>query len=173
MLYQSPQEIIIAEAQLHYLIFVRDDKKSKYVIQGIFGNIRDSETAVRIGLFADLIDVYGYSMNRIVFDSPIPDSVSHQSIDMLVYSDDEQKIPFIAIKCSKTISDEQLYKELNQIIAYARILRASYAVHADGEKRIIIAMQRLRIVAKRDPVYGKNSIKKAIVTDIPQSHEYT
>lgn len=155
MLYQSPQEIIIAEAQLHYLIFVRDDKKSKYVIQGIFGNIRDSETAVRIGLLADLIDVYGYSMNRIAFDAPIPDSVSHHSIDMIVYSDDEQKRPFIAIKCSQITSDEQLEKELDQIISHARILHVPYAIHATAERRVVIGLR-------------KKGIKVSILTDIPE-----
>ena len=157
MLYQLPQETIITDTDLGLLIFIRDDTIDKYSIHKIYKNPHNPHVAVRVAVLADLLEVYGYSLNRIVIDVPVDRHVSKQLVDIVVYSDDGQQKPCIVICCSGVNFGKHYHKELIHVIADAKRMGARYAVHESLKKRTVIAIERL----------DKDQTKETLIADIP------
>lgn len=162
MLYQLPQEIMVTgQQELGFVIFIRDGKIDKYSIQNIYKNPHNPQVALRVAMLADLLDVYGYSLNRIVFDVPIAPHKPKQSIDIVVYSDDALKKPFMAIIFSQVRSLKRSHKECACFITQSKKMGVEYAVYVYSGKRIIIAFSQS----------AQQSTKEIIIQDIPSCRQ--
>ncbi len=141
--YQILQEQIITgeELLLRQYLIIRETKKGKYSMQGIFGKINDPKEYVKVAVYVDLIDRLGYSVNQIEIDNVPPNS--EKLVDMIVYEDETKKRPYIVIECRKeNISDLDFEKEFKHAVDAARFLKASFAACIAGDRRGIVVIDQ-------------------------------
>jgi len=97
----KPTEEKIISRQNEYLelgqnrgYFMLDSNKIKYSASGKKYNFSDPEEKVRAEYYFDLIEKYNYPTGRIELEIEMPDRTPERYADIVVYKDDEKKIPF-------------------------------------------------------------------------------
>ena len=124
-------------------------------------NFKDPEEKVRAALFAQLIKDYDYQKNRIDLEVEVPRRIPSDRADIVVYEDDELKIPFLVIECKKDGISEAEYKQaIEQAFGNANSLRAKYAAVVAGTTRTVFD------VAGFQP--GER--EKNVIADIPKKY---
>lgn len=78
-----------------------NDKIAEKVKNNLTENYNDPEEKVRAEFWAELIYKYDYPANRIKVEVSVPDRVPTDRADIVVFSDDECKRPYIVVECKK------------------------------------------------------------------------
>ena len=124
-------------------------------------SFKNPEEKVRAAYLTELILDYKYPKNRIDFE--IKTKPDKDRIDIIVYSDDECKSPYLIVETKKDgISDNEFQEAIEQAFRYANYKRAPYAIVVAGITRTAFdasgfkADERQKNVISDIPVkYGK------------------
>jgi len=155
----QPDEYLKLGEQKGY--FVMEDKKIKYVAISKKYNFSNPEEKVRAEYYFDLIEKYNYPVKRIDTEVEMPDRTPERYADMVIYKDDDKKIPYIVVECKKDgITDAEFEQATKQAIANARILKAPFAICVAGNTRRAMETNK----------WNDKEPEKATITDIPISY---
>lgn len=127
-------------------------------------NYRDPEEKVRADFWADLIYKYEYPANRIKIEFAVPDRLSDNRADIVVFRDDDCERPYVMIECKRDgVTDAEFNQAVEQGIGNAaRVkLRADYAAVIAGSTR--------RVLDVTDH-FGAFEREKNIVADLPKTY---
>jgi type I restriction enzyme M protein len=120
------------------LAHIKEVRGVEYVVyptvrkQKIAGSA-NREERVRMSIYNELIETYGYPAKRIDIEFPVKirDDEQPRFADIVVFDDDEHKRPLIVVECKKpkrTDGERQGQR-------YATILRAVYVIWTNGTAR--------------------------------------
>lgn len=142
--YQSQKEKIVSNFKNYfslgqkkgYFIF---DKGKIYLTVGRNYNFSNPEEKVRMMYYFDLIKKYKYPADRIEFEIGVSDKTPNKYADIVVFTNDTQRKPYIAVECKgDDISDAEFEQAAKQAIANAWDLKALFAVCVAGNKYRVI-----------------------------------
>ncbi len=104
-------------------------------------DFRDPKEKSRLEFYFDLLEKYNYPIRRIEFDVAVS-QISHDYLaDIVVFRDNERKIPYIVVDCLKQeISDAEFEIGVKEAIIKAEAFGADYAVCASGNKKRMIKL---------------------------------
>jgi type I restriction enzyme M protein len=165
--YQQLEEKIISDSE-GYLkqgqqkgYFILDKVKIKYLASGKKYNSSNPEEKVRSKYYYDLIEKYNYPVKRIDFEIEMPSRTPQYYADIVIYKDDDKKIPYIVVECKKDgITDAEFEQATKQAIANARVLKAPFAICVAGNTRRAMETEK----------WNDKTPEKATITDIPISY---
>lgn len=124
-------------------------------------NFRDPEEKVRAVLFVQLIKDYEYQKSRIKLEVEVPRRIPSDRADIVIYEDDELKIPFVVIECKKDGISEAEYKQaIEQAFGNANSLRAKYAAVVAGTTRTVFDVAGFK----------PGEREKNVIADIPKRY---
>ena len=125
--------------------FILDKDKIKYTAVGKSYNFSDPEEKTRMMFYFDLIEKYKYPADRIEFEVGMSgDEVADKYADIVVFTNDEQRKPYIVAECKKDgISDTEFEQAVKQAIANAWNLGALFAVCVAGDKYRVVEIDDL------------------------------
>ena len=125
--------------------FILDKGKIKYTAVGKSYNFSDPEEKMRMMFYFDLIEKYKYPADRIEFEVGMSgDEVADKYADIVVFTNDEQRKPYIVAECKKDgISDTEFEQAVKQAIANAWNLGALFAVCVAGDKYRVVEIDDL------------------------------
>lgn len=150
-----------------YLIGSDGSKKITYVTSdNRVEKFDDPEEKVRAEFWAELIYKYDYPANRIKIEVVVPDRLPSDRADIVVFSDDDCKRPYIVTECKKDgVTDAEFNQAIEQGVGNATWikLRADYVVAIAGATRRVLdvsdkfgAFEReFNILADLPKAYGK------------------
>ena len=150
-----------------YVNIIGTGKKSKitYVTSDNHTeNYNDPEEKVRAEFWAELIYKYDYPANRIKVEVSVPDRVPTDRADIVVFSDDECKRPYIVVECKKDgVTDAEFMQAIEQGVGNATWvkLRAEYVAIIAGNTR------RILDVSDKFGVYER---EQNIIADLPKAY---
>lgn len=111
---------------------------------GVFYNFRDSKGKACLEFYYNLLEKYQYPVGRIEFDVAVPSKYSVRLADIVVFKDNERKIPYIAVECCKDrISDSAFDIRVKAAIDKAEALSAEFAVCITRARRRMIKLTRV------------------------------
>ena len=117
-------ELLNERTTIHYIV---PDKKYRFT---------DPEEKVRARFYVELIEHFQYSENRIDLEVRVPRRTPSDLADIVVFSDDGKKDPFIVIECKKEgISEAEFEQAIEQTFGNCNSLRGHYAVVVAGNTR--------------------------------------
>lgn len=141
--------------------FILDKGKIKYLASGKNYNSSNPEEKVRSRYYYDLIEKYNYPVKRIDFEIEMPSRTPQYYADIVIYKDDDKKIPYIVVECKKDgITDAEFEQATKQAIANARVLKAPFAICVAGNTRRAMETEK----------WNDKTPEKATITDIPISY---
>lgn len=112
--YQPLKEKIASDLEYHLLLgeqrgyFVLDKGKIKYFAVGKNYNFSSPEEKVRMMYYFDLIEKYNYPADKIEFEIGMPDRTPDRYADIVVFTNDKKRKPYIVVECKKDgISDAE------------------------------------------------------------------
>jgi len=166
-LYKTQKEKIVSQPDKYLKLgeqkgyFTMEDKKIKYIATGKKYNFSNPEEKVRAEYYFDLIEKYNYSVKRIDTEVEMPDRTPERYADIVIYKDDDKKVPYIVVECKKDgITDAEFEQAVKQAIANARILKAPFAICVAGNTRRAMETNK----------WNDKEPEKATITDIPISY---
>ena len=123
--------------------FILDKGKIKYTAVGKSYNFSDPEEKTRMKFYFDLIEKYKYPVDRIEFEVGVSgdevDKTVNKYADIVVFTNDEQRKPYIVIECKKDgISDLEFEQAVKRAVANAWDLGALFAVCVAGDKYRVV-----------------------------------
>ena len=140
--------------------FVFDRGKIKYTAVGKSYNFSDPEEKTRMMFYFDLIEKYKYPADKIEFEVGVSSEVTSKYADIVVFTNDEQRKPYIVVECKKDgISDAEFEQAVKQAIASAWDLGALFAVCVAGDKYRVVEVDGLNNKIEIDDIpicYGEN-----------------
>ena len=117
-------ELLNEGTTIHYIV---PDKKYKFT---------DPEEKVRARFYVELIEHFQYSQNRIDLEVRVPRRTPSDLADIVIFSDDGKKDPFIVVECKKEgISEAEFKQAIEQAFGNCNSLRGHYAVVIAGNTR--------------------------------------
>ncbi len=121
------------------LLSFKDDERKRITYHGASDksySFKDPEEKVRAAFFVELVLDYLYPASQIDFEITVPRRTPSDLADIVVYSDSEQKSPFLVIECKKEGVTPAEYKQaIEQAFGNANSLRAKYAAVIAGNTR--------------------------------------
>jgi len=137
--YQPLKEKIANDSEEYFKLgkkkgyFILDKGKIKYLAVGKSYNFSNPEEKVRMMYYFDLIEKYKYPADRIEFEVGMPDRTPDRYADIVVFTNDKQRKPYIIVECKKDgISNAEFERAVKQAIANARLLKAPFAICVAG-----------------------------------------
>lgn len=143
--------------QKGYLKIV-DSITIQYIYRSKNYRYADPEEKIRASLFVELIEKYGYDEKYIDIEVSVPRRTPKDFADMVVFSDNDNKQPYIVIECKKEgISDLEFIQAIEQCFGNSHSLSAEYNLIAAGNTR------------RAHEVKGYKSLERVenIIADIP------
>ena len=152
-----------------YIAFDSDERKYiTYLKLGKKYRYTDPEEWVRAETYLQLIITYGYSVQRIDVEVTVPRRTPSDLADIVVYTDDERKSPFIIVECKKqTVSEAEFVQAVEQGFGNANSLRAEYLWVTSGLKskyydvKSFPASERIDNIIAAVPRFGQSKLSKA------------
>lgn len=106
-------------------------------------NFHDSKIKARLEFYFDLLEKYRYPMERIEFDVALSPEHSQELADIVVFKDNQRKIPYIVIDCCQDrISDDTFESAVKGVVVKAEMLGADFAVCATRLRRRVVKLTR-------------------------------
>lgn len=147
---------IIGTGNKSKIIYVTSDNHTE--------NYNDPEEKVRAEFWAELIYKYDYPANRIKVEVSVPDRIPTDRADIVVFSDDECKRPYIVVECKKDgVTDAEFMQAIEQGVGNATWvkLRAEYVAIIAGNTR------RVLDVSDKFGIYER---EQNIIADLPKAY---
>lgn len=124
-------------------------------------DFRDPKEKSRLEFYYNLLEKYQYPIERIEFDVVASLAASDCFADIVVFRDNERKIPFIAADCLRDgVSMADFKIGIKNAVAKASALGADFAVCVSGNKKRVIKLSR-----------DKGLIAQKIIRDLPIGYE--
>jgi type I restriction enzyme M protein len=145
-----------------FIVYEEKINKITYDCMRIYKTtFKNPEEKVRAAYLTELILDYKYPKSRIDFE--VKTKPDKDRIDIIVYSDNECKAPYLIVECKKDgISDLEFQEAIEQAFRYANYKRSPYAIVVAGITRTAFdasgfkADERAKNVISDIPVkYGK------------------
>jgi type I restriction enzyme M protein len=146
--------------QINHAAIVGEGKNQKIQYRAASHGERfsDPEEKVRAEFWAELILRYEYKPERIDIEVEVPRRTPSDHADLVIYSDDEKKDPYIVIECKRDgISDAEFAQAIEQACGNRASLGAPFAGVVSGSTR------RFFDFSKHKP----QERKKNIIADLP------
>ncbi len=135
-----------------------DSGKIKYLVAGKNYNFFNPEEKVRASFYIELIEKYKYPAERIKFEVEVPRRTPSDKADIVIYEDNELKIPYLVIECKKDgITDAEFKQAIEQVFGNANSLRAKFAAVVAGNTRTIFNIAGFK----------PSEREKNVISDIP------
>jgi type I restriction enzyme M protein len=141
--YRLPEETACLEdcislfEERGYLVL--DKGNVKYTAFGKSYNFSDPKEKTRMMFYYDLIEKYKYPVDRIEFEISVPGGALNNFADIVIFTDDEERTPYIAIECRSADTSKTEFEQAElQAITNAKLLKADFAVCIAGEKCNVI-----------------------------------
>ena len=143
------------KTKIIYLGIGKNKENKKY-------NIKDPEEKVRASFFVELILNYNYKKEFINLEVLTPHRVPKLFTDIVVFSDEENKQPHIAIEIKKDgISQAEENQAIEQTFSYGGILKAKFCILVAGTSKFAFDLRNSKTFER---------IKNKI-SDIPKLNE--
>lgn len=121
-------------------------------------SFKNPEEKVRASYFVELVQTYQYPAKRIDIEITVPRRTPEDRADIVVYSDDECKEPFLVVECKKEgITDAEFKQAIEQAFGNANSIRSKYASVVAGNTRTAFDVSGFK----------PNEREKNVVADIP------
>ncbi len=119
------------------------------------------EEKVRVEIILELIFNYSYPPLRITTEQTIPGRTPTNFADVVVFSDDRRRNPYIAVEvASPTTSPTQEHQKIEQLFGYANALSSDYAVYFDGSHKLFWRVSE----------YGGLEREENRISDLPKNY---
>ena len=126
-------ELIERGEQESLLRFDEGRKFITYMVAGKRQRYTDPEEQVRAEIYLRLIFDYDYEAKRIELERIVPRRTPSDLADIVVFSDDKHKSPWIVVECKKQeISDAEFMQAVEQGFGNANSLSAPYLIVTSG-----------------------------------------
>ena len=103
----------------------------------------DPEEKVRAELWAELIYKYEYAPELIGFEVNVPRRTPNDYADLVIFSDDEKKMPYFVIECKRNnISDAEFNQAIEQACGNRASLGATYCGAVAGLTRRLLRFDK-------------------------------
>ena len=120
------------------------------------GQIRRRRSARE--LWAELIYKHEYAPELIDFEVNVPRRTPNDYADLVIYSDDEKKMPYFVIECKRAdISDAEFNQAIEQACGNGASLGANYCGAVDGIRRRLLRFDK----------YPRGERERNHITDFP------
>ena len=131
---------------------------------------KNPEEMVRASYFVELVEDYHYPKERIKFEVTVPRRTPSDSADIVVYEDEELKVPYLVIECKKDgISDAEFKQAIEQVFGNANSLRGKFASVVAGITRTTFDISGFKpsertknVISDIAPKYGRTPKYKFI-----------
>ena len=151
-------EIIELGIKKGYIHISEDRKKITYIFNKKTYNFSDPEEKVRAEYYVELIERYQYSPKKINIEVIVPRRTPSDLADIVIYEDEELKIPYLIVECKKDgISEAEFKQAIEQAFGNANSLRGKYATVIAGTTRTAFDISGFK----------PNERDKNVISDIP------
>lgn len=107
--------------------FNEDNTRITYNKRNKNYNFKDPEEIVRAETFVQLVEIYGYSPDKIDFEVNVPRRTPNDWADIVVYEDYAFKNPYIVVECKSETTTDAAYKQaIEQGFGNANSLKAAF-----------------------------------------------
>lgn len=121
-------------------------------------SFKNPEEKVRASYFVELAQTYQYPAKRIDIEITVPRRTPEDRADIVVYSDDECKEPFLVVECKKEgITDAEFKQAIEQAFGNANSIRSQYAAVVAGNTKTAFDVSGFK----------PNEREKNVIADIP------
>lgn len=121
-------------------------------------SFKNPEEKVRASYFIELIQTYQYPAKRIDIEITVPRRTPEDRADVVVYSDDDCKEPFLVVECKKEgITDAEFKQAIEQAFGNANSIRSQYAAVVAGNTKTAFDVSGFK----------PNEREKNVIADIP------
>lgn len=121
-------------------------------------SFKNPEEKVRASYFVELIQTYQYPAKRIDIEITVPRRTPEDRADIIVYSDDECKEPFLVVECKKEgITDAEFKQAIEQAFGNANSIRSQYASVVAGNTKTAFDVSGFK----------PNERERNVIADIP------
>lgn len=148
--------------------FDEDRKNVLYIQQNKRYRYTDPEEQVRVKTYLELVLNYGYNSTRMVLEAIVPDRTPSNLADIVVYSDDNKKDPYIVVECKQQeITDAEFTQAIEQGFGNTNSLRAKFLWVTSGIKSLYFnvadhkPMEREANKIADIPVFGSTELMVA------------
>lgn len=112
------KKLIRFDEELNFITYIHQSKKR---------NFNNPEEKVQVETFLSLVLTYGYPIERIKNYVSVQMGNETKEADIIVYSDNDCKTPYIIIECKKEeVTEQEFSKGVDQAYSYADRLRAKF-----------------------------------------------
>ncbi len=119
------------------------NERIHYLAAGHSERWADPEEKVRAELWAELIYKYEYAPERIGFEVNVPRRTPNDYADLVIYSDDEKKMPYFVIECKRAdLSDAAFTQAIEQACGNRASLGALYCGTVAGLTRRLLRFDK-------------------------------
>lgn len=150
----------IEEGLKSRIISFNEDKSriTYHCIRDYQTSYKNPEEKVRAIFFINLIQTYQYPAKRIDIEVTVPRRTPEDRADIIVYSDDDCKEPFLVIECKKEgITDAEYKQAIEQAFGNANSIRSQYAAVVAGNTKTAFDVLGFK----------PNERDKNVIADIP------
>lgn len=121
-------------------------------------SFKNPEEKVRASYFVELIETYQYPAKRIDIEITVPRRTPEDRADIVVYSDDECKEPYLVVECKKEgITDAEFKQAIEQAFGNANSIRSQYASVVAGNTKTAFDVSGFK----------PNERERNVIADIP------
>jgi type I restriction enzyme M protein len=142
-----------------FITYVHTNKKYRY---------SDPEEKVRLEIYLQIIFDYGYLPQRIEIELNVPRRTPSDYADIVVFTDNEKKKPYIIVECKKsTVSEAEFVQAIEQGFGNAISLGADWVWITSGIKSKYYLvnrdkpLERIANIEATLPMFGKTTTNKA------------
>ena len=145
------------------------NERIRYLAAGHSECWADPEEKVRAELWAELIYKYEYAPERIGFEVNVPRRTPNDYADLVIYSDDEKKMPYCVIECKRAdLSDSAFAQAIEQACGNRASLGALYCGTVAGlTRRLLRFVAALLVVVATAACIGGDEPKAKDTTPTP------
>ena len=121
-------------------------------------NFKNPEEKVRASYFVELVQTYQYPKHQIDVEVIVPRRTPKDRADIVVYSDEDCKEPFLVVECKKEgITDSEFKQAIEQTFGNANSIRSQYATVVAGNTKTAFNVSGFK----------PNEREKNVIADIP------
>ena len=119
------------------------NERIHYIAAGHSERWSDPEEKVRAGLWAELIYRYEYAPELVGFEVNVPRRTPNDYADLVIFSDDEKKMPYFVIECKRAdLSDAAFAQAIEQACGNRASLGALYCGAVAGSTRRLLRFDK-------------------------------
>ena len=119
------------------------NERIRYTAAGHSERWTDPEEKVRAELWAELIYKYEYDPELIGFEVNVPRRTPNDFADLVIYQDDEKKMPWFVIECKRAdVSDAAFTQAIEQACGNRASLGAMYCGAVAGSTRRLLRFDK-------------------------------